>query len=179
MQPAPEQANSKKSPSPLFIILVIIGVIGFLAIAMVGIGAVLAVYGTRRYIADAKRAEGRMGVATMARGMIACAAHEGAKGPAGLPPSSHKVPASMADVSGKKYQSTATDWTGDPAFACAHFEVSTPQYFQYEWDLVSPMKGIAKASADLDGDGTVEVTVESDVTCSAPGVCTVVDSPVK
>jgi hypothetical protein len=50
--------------------------------------------------------------------------------------SSKPVPESLASVDGKKYQSSRAEWTADAArdagFACAKFDVSDPQYFQYE-----------------------------------------------
>ena len=174
---APPPSPAKSSMTPI----IIVAVVGAIVIGVVFVGGILAalgVYGARRYLANAKAAEGKNAVAMIARGVVSCAAREdaihGAVGPRGLPPSSHKVPASLAQVSGKKYMSTASDWTGDPAFACAAFEMSTPQYFQYQWELTKPGKeGVVHAVADLDGDGSPDILLDVVVTCSAPGDCSV------
>jgi hypothetical protein len=119
-----------------------------------------------RYMQNAKRAEAMAATAAIGRGIIACAAETKA-----LPPTSTKVPAALSDVSGKKYQSSAADWSS-PTWTCAKFSMSEPSYFQYHWELTSPTKGTVKAEGDLTGSGSVDNAVEVDVTCSEPGVCT-------
>ena len=152
--------------STVAIVLLVVGVLGVVAVIGIGIMSVLAIYGTRKYLAEAKRAEGKNGAMMLARGIAQCSEESGV-----LPASSHKVPASMSAVQGKKYMSTPSDWSGDKAFACAHFSMSMPQYFQYEWQLLGPGKGVARATADLDGDGVADPAIEIEVTCAGPGAC--------
>jgi len=66
--------------------------------------------------------------------------------------------------------SAPSDWTS-PAFTCAKFSMTTPQYFQYQWERVSAQSGVVHARADLDGDGVAEVNIEVPVRCSATGEC--------
>jgi type IV pilus assembly protein PilA len=140
---------------------------------LVVIFGVLGIYGARQYLASAKTAEGKNTIGAIARGMTMCMERE-EPAPSGkpreLPASSPPVPASLSAVQGKKYQSTASDWA-TPAFTCAKFSMSEPQYFQYEWEKVSAMKGIVHARGDLDGDGKVDVDLALEVTCTAAGGC--------
>lgn len=168
-------ADEKKKGMPGWAIaLIVVAVIGALAIPAIGVLASLGLYGTRRYVATAKEAEGKANVTILARRMVEAAAHEvaeptGKTGPAGLPPSSNAVPSVVP--SGTKYMSAPGDWA-DPAFKAAHFQLTTPQYFQYVWERKTPTQGTARARADFDGDGKVDVTIEADVTCPTAGACT-------
>jgi hypothetical protein len=132
--------------------------VGCLALAVLVSGCC----GVSRYLEQSKKAEGKNGVGIMGRGAISCAQSSGGK----LPATSAMVPATLAQVSGKKYMSSPADW-GDPAFKCLKFSMSEPQYFQYQWVLKSPTSGVARAVADLDGDGKPDSTIELDVTCAA------------
>lgn len=117
---------------------------------------------TSRYVEASKKAEGKNGVGTMARGAVKCAETSGGK----LPATSAMVPPSLAQVSGKKYQSSPTEWQ-DPAFKCMGFSMMEPQYFQYQWVLKTPKTGTAKAVADLNGDGKPDSTIELDIDCTS------------
>jgi hypothetical protein len=157
--PDPEQAPPRDSSRwPIWLLLVIIcgG-----AVPVLGIMASLAIYGVRKYLVQAKTAEGRVMVEELARDMAECARSSGS-----LPASSRPVPASFASVQGMKYLSAPAEWSGDPAFACAHFSISTPQYFQYQWQLETSSSGVAVALADLDGDGAADVSLRVPVSCA-------------
>jgi hypothetical protein len=162
--------NEKQAKSSFPIWLVVILAIPLL-LAMLGVFAALAVYGVRRYITNAKAAEGMHVSAAIASGVARCAAEPDERGqPRGLPETTHSVPPSLPAVSGKKYQSAASEWS-QPAFVCAGFVLTDPQYFQYQWVRSSATSGTVIALADLDGDGMPEVSVESRVECSAAGRC--------
>lgn len=133
-------------------------------IAMLGVMSALAIYGVRKYMVNAKQAEARTALVSWANGIAACAQREGH-----LPPSSTPVPASLSDIGAKKWQSTPADWT-EPAYTCAGFSMSGPQYFQYRWELLSPNEGGARAEADLDGDGITDAMLGVPVSCNA-GAC--------
>lgn len=174
MQPAgySQQAPPKKKNNLVLIIVIV--VVAFLAgIVLLSVLSSLAIFGTQRYLSDAKTAEGKANVAALARGMVACAEREtvdvatGSPKPQGLPPSSLKVPLLMGQVRGKSYVSKPDDWQ-DPAFLCARFEMLGPQYFQYQWVLdADKNSGVVHAEADLNADGTSDVVLEQRVTCTS------------
>jgi type IV pilus assembly protein PilA len=128
-----------------------------IVVAIVGVLAVLATYGVRKYIANAKSAE-----ATNGLGQVAANASMTYAVQLRLCKSaSASVPATIGAVAGKKYQSTASEWNvdsnGGSGFACLRFTMDAPQYYQYGY--VSPATGqvgdsfVATANGDLDGDG--------------------------
>lgn len=168
--PGPTGGPPKKSNTNLIIIIVVAVVAGGLLI--LGVLGSLALSGMQRYMSATKTAEAKSSVGALARGIVACAEREvmGAGGESaqkGLPPTSAKVPASLAAVKGTKYASSPSDWSGE-AFTCARFMMGTPQYFQYQWVLTSPgAQGTVRAEGDLDGDGDAEITIEMDVSCSS------------
>lgn len=128
-------------------------------VLIVGVFASLAIYGVRRYMVRSKQAEALAMTRVLGRGVAGCGEP--------LPPTSSPVPATPP--AGKKYMSRLSDWE-QPAFKCAHFAVSTPQYFSYQWVRASDTQGSVVALADLDGDGTPEQRIEVAVQCSA-GTC--------
>jgi hypothetical protein len=167
----PGGASPKKS-NVVLIIVIVVGV-AFLGIAGLGVVAAFGIFATTKVISDAKAAEGKITVGALARAMVNCAEQEtvGADPSTivqgGLPPTSVKVPASMP--AGKRYATTTSDWS-DPAFMCARFSLSEPQFFQYQWILVTPGElGTVRAEADLNGDGAVDVAFEQDVSCRSTG----------
>lgn len=125
-----------------------------------GLLGTLGIYGVRRYVLKAKQAEAEQALPVFAAAVIKCADAHG-----GLPRTSTPVPASLADVSGRKYQSAASEWTGDPTLSCSGFSMSGAQYFQYQWVLDTPTSGSVQASADLDGDGAIESQLRLRVDC--------------
>lgn len=163
-------SNEQQGKSALPTVLVIVGVVLVGVVVIVGVLAALAISGFRGYMARAKSVEGRSEVQRLAAGIRQCAEDSAASDSstaASLPASAPPVPGSLADISGKKYMSSPADWTG-PSYTCARFSLSTPQYFQYEWQQTSPSSGKAIARADLDGDGRPEIEYTAAVTCSGP-----------
>lgn len=153
-----------KSSSTATILIVLAGV-GVGVVVLVGVLTALAIYGVRSYTLKAKAAEGLSGAGALARGIAACGEKEQGK----LPETSVAVPATPP--AGVKYMSTSSDWN-DPAFKCAYFEMSVPQYFSYQWVKESDTRGRAVALADMDADGTPEQRVEVVVEC-AGSACSV------
>jgi type IV pilus assembly protein PilA len=142
-----------------------------IVVAIVGILAVLAVFGVRKYITNAKSAEARNSIGAIAKRAGQALERESSSSdllPAGgtstqsrrLCADSTRVPASMANVQNKKYQSSSSDWNvgGDTAgWPCLKFSMNEPQYFSYQYIAVNPTDPTAQitidANGDLNGDG--------------------------
>jgi type IV pilus assembly protein PilA len=143
-----------------------------IVVAIVGILAVLAIYGVRKYLANAKTAEARNSLGQIAKDAAAQYEKEsmqstvlGMGSSAALSRSlclsaSKSVPASTASVSGKKYQSDPKEWNVDSAgnsgFACVKFSMDQPQYYTYNY-TTSGSSGTGAsftgtANGDLNGD---------------------------
>lgn len=156
-----EQAKKKKGLPTWVIVLIVLAVGGPFVF---GVFSAVAIYGVRKYVINAKRAEATNVLGRWSKGMVACGEKDG------LPPTSPAVPASLASVAAKKYQSAPSEWS-DPPFACAGFSITDPQYFQYQWQQASPAEGTLLALGDFDGDGNPDQHLEVRITC-ANGHCT-------
>lgn len=160
MQPFDSQAPpppSKKSGLPWWAILMIVVAV---LVPTCGMLSGLSAYGVRKYTFRAKQDEALKALPVFAAAVAKCADAHG-----GLPRTSTPVPASLADVSGKKYQSAANEWSLDPTLSCSGFSMSGAQYFQYQWVLETPTSGAVQATADLDGDGAIESQFRLGVGC--------------
>jgi type IV pilus assembly protein PilA len=137
---------------------------------LVGPMAVLAIYGVRKYIANAKTAEARYSLGEMARdasveyesdslddqilkpGAPLAATHHLCAS------ASRSVPASATAIQGRKYQSSASDWQVDApqhaGFACLKFSLDAPQYFMYSY-AATGTSFTGTANGDLNGDGVL------------------------
>ena len=156
-RPHRPMAPKKSFPVALIVIIVIAAVV----VPVVGILATLSIYGTRKYIANAKTAEAKNTLGQIAK--LAVAAYEadslspdGAEKRRLCPSATATVPVSAAAISGKKYQSTSAEWQKDAAanagFACLKFEMTSPQYFQYDYAATASTFTV-RARGDLNGDG--------------------------
>jgi type IV pilus assembly protein PilA len=171
-----------------------------IVVAIVGILAVLAIYGVRKYIANAKTAEARNSLGQMGKDQATEFEQESMAGAVlalgastantrSLCMSSTKtVPAAKISIAGKKYQSDPTagkDWQTDNAvaktgFACLKFQMDAPQYFMYGFvtDATATTPGTkftATANGDLNGDGNLSTftllgTVSTDNFLIAPNL---------
>jgi hypothetical protein len=154
-----KMSDGKKGiPIWVWILVAPVALVGFFMVASI------AVFGVRKYLVKAKQAEARASLTTWSAGLVSCTQRDGQ-----LPPTSRPVPAELSDVKGKKYQSSAADWS-EPAHKCAGFSLSEPQYFQYQWELRSANEGVVKAIADLDGDGIMDSVLGVGIVCNA-GSC--------
>jgi hypothetical protein len=72
------------------------------------------------------------------------------------PSASLPLPTAHDAIRGTKYQSTKQDWEVDEprhaGFACLHFSMTRPQYYQYRYEA-TPSSFLAGGRGDLDGDG--------------------------
>jgi len=167
-----------------------------IVVAIVGILAALAIYGVRKYMANAKTAEARNGIGQMAKDAVTAYFKEGMS-PTVLafdsastvsnqlcPSIAAKVPASITSVAGQKYQSKPSDWT--PAWDCLHWSMNDPQYYIYGYtatasgsDLGQPGSTfLCTAEGDLDGDGVGSTfSMAGSVQADAAGKRTAVHAP--
>lgn len=147
-----------------------------IVVAIVGVLAALAIYGVRKYIANAKTAEARNSLGQVAKDAASAYAREGMSGTIlalggtadinnRLCASATKaVPTSTGKIQGKKYQSDPAEWAVDGAtvhtgFACLKFQMTDPQYYQYNYTQAGGTNGggkdaafTATAMGDLNGD---------------------------
>jgi len=145
-----------------------------IVVAIVGILAVLAIYGVRKYIANAKTAEAKNSLGQIGKdsqtayekdsmaGAVLGAGGTTAVTRALCVSATATVPAAIASVTGKKYQSDPTlgkDWNTDTAanvgFACLKFSMSAPQFYMYNYVSTAGAAFTATANGDLDGNGTL------------------------
>jgi len=151
-----------------------------IVVAIVGILAVLAIYGVRKYIANAKTAEARNSIGEIAKDASTAFEKESMPGTLLAPgvsaalsrslctAASATVPVAIASVAGKKYQSksapTTTDWDTDmntfhTGFYCLKYSMDQPQYYMYSYTGALGTGVVtdtftAIANGDLNGDGT-------------------------
>ena len=146
-----------------------------IVVAIVGILAVLAVYGVRKYIANAKTTEARNSLGQIAKDSATAYEKESMKATILSPGSStgiiralcysaaNTVPSVITGISGDKYQSTKADWANtadakiNAGWPCLKFSIDQPQYFMYTYtgDSTGATKSsfVATANGDLNGDG--------------------------
>ena len=144
-----------------------------IVVAIVGILSVLAIYGVRKYIANAKTAEARNSLGQIAKD--AAAAVEREKGTTALLAAGSSstlmrmfcqaapgtVPAAITSVKAQKYQSTKADWSSSTdntvGWQCLKFSIDEPQYYMYQYTGVGTDANAgsftANAFGDLNGDG--------------------------
>jgi type IV pilus assembly protein PilA len=160
-----------------------------IVVAIVGVLAVLAIYGVRKYIANSKTTEARNSLGQISKD--AATAFEKERGtatvvPIGgssellrtLCPTSSLVPKSQTSIQSSKYQSAPSDWAGDPGWACLKFSLEQPQYYMYQYVITTNTSSTAgaysaTANGDLNGDGvlstfTVSGSVQSGALATSP-----------
>ena len=150
-----------------------------IVVAIVGILAVLAIYGVRKYISNAKTAEARNSLGQIGKDAQMAYERE-TMAPIVLGPGvasvilrqlcatgGASVPSAISSVQGKKYQSNQAegqDWNhdstvagGQTGFYCLKFAMQAPQYYMYTWTAPTVSGAganfTAMANGDLNGDG--------------------------
>jgi type IV pilus assembly protein PilA len=146
-----------------------------IVVAIIGILALLAAYGVRKYIASTKTSEARNSLGRLANGAAIAYEHENMNSPVLGPgtstgltralcnKASQSVPQNISSVTGAKYQSSLQDWNTDSAgnsgFACLQFTIDEPQYYMYSYTVsgtTNPGDSFtATANGDLNGDGVL------------------------
>ncbi len=154
-----------------------------IVVAIVGVLAVLAVYGVRKYIANAKTAEAKNSIGQISKDAVTAFEGESMDSKVLAPSAStavlramcgsasQTVPAKSDAIKGQKYQSAKADWspkadvTTNVGFPCLKYEMTAPQYYMYGYAA----KGSATdgdtftvtANGDLNGDGTLSTFTQS------------------
>jgi type IV pilus assembly protein PilA len=146
-----------------------------IVVAIIGVLAVLAIYGVKKYLANSKTAEAKQNLGRLGKDAarhfeeesltIQTVLGEGAATDAmrQLCGSAGAVPNGMGNVTGKKYQSTPPEWSAGSSttgWRCLKFELQTPQYYMYSYtsaDISNPNGAnfTAEAQGDLDGNLTI------------------------
>jgi type IV pilus assembly protein PilA len=147
-----------------------------IVVAIVGILAVLAIYGVRKYIANAKTAEARNSLGQIGKDVAAEYEKESMSGAllsqsnsAGFSRAmcgseGSTVPGSKSSIQGAKYQSSPADWNAgagtNVGFACLKFSIDQPQYYMYSYKVSGSGSQVgdsftATANGDLNGDGVL------------------------
>ena len=166
-----------------------------IVVAIIGVLAALAIYGVRKYIANAKTAEARMAVGRIAKDAATAYNRENMQsavvniGEAAaisnrLCASSPSVPSDPTNIKGKKYQSQPSDWGGDQwtGWTCLHFSMQDPQYFMYTYSATDPTlttgSFVALANGDLNGDTNLSsFTLEGKLQSNTKGGVVVTIAP--
>jgi len=139
-----------------------------IVVAIVGVLAVLAIYGVRKYVANAKTAEARNSLGQIIKDQATVYSKDSMAGAILTPGSSSLVAyqfcgngaSSVPGAAPKatKYQSTQTDWQDGSGWQCTGFTLEQPQYYSYTLTTTGgPGPGndtVAMAQGDLNGDGT-------------------------
>ena len=149
-----------------------------IVVAIVGVLAALAIYGVRKYIANAKTAEARNSLGQISKDASSAYAREGMAGTVltlgSVANISNKlcakatspVPATKGSIQGQKYQSSPAEWAADSAklhtgFACLKFTMTDPQYYMYTYNSTGGGADgdtfNAIANGDLNGDGVLSI----------------------
>ena len=153
--PASPPVPSKRFPTWLIVLVSVGAFVLFIA----PVCSVLAIYGVRKYLQNAKSTEARATLTEIAKDAALAYARDGAL----CPSASHPVPPTLKFVQGTKYQSAAAEWQVDGArkagFACLQFELSEPQYYQYSYTSSRDGTFAATAHGDLNGDGNFSTYV--------------------
>jgi type IV pilus assembly protein PilA len=169
-----------------------------IVVAIVGVLAALAIYGVRKYIANAKTAEARNSIGQMSKDATTAFVREGmdpkvltlgeSTGNTNrLCGASTAVPTLMSSVQGKKFQSQPSDWaTGDKnaGWQCLKFSMADPQYYQYSYLNTGTDGAVGNtfecvAQGDLNGDGTAfsKFSIKGDLQAGADGVVQAIVAP--
>ncbi len=149
-----------------------------IVVAIVGVLAVLAIYGVRKYIANSKTAEARNSLGQIGKdaatayekeSMAASVLAQGASTAvlrALCKSASATIPAGAGSIQGKKYQSAPVDWapaadvTANVGFPCLKYVMDQPQYFMYSYTQTTAGNAVgnsfsAVANGDLNGDSVL------------------------
>ncbi len=154
----------KRGSSRGFTLSELLSTIGFISL----LGA-LAMYGVARYLRHSKTVEAIGSTTAIAQAACVYYNQSDSNQPAGTRPEAAKamrhfpassrasVPASAADIRGKRFQSGLGDWATTP-WLDLEFKISTPQFYAYSFESQGSgpaAQAAAVAHGDLDGNGVM------------------------
>jgi len=165
-----------------------------IVVAIVGVLAVLAIYGVRKYIANAKTAEARNNLGQISKdassafdrekfasATVIAAGSTTAVLRALCSSAAAKVP--TAPPAAAKYQSSSADWQAGDALTgwqCLKFTIGDPQYYSYDYIATVSTSGsyTATANGDLNGNGiystfSIAGSIQNGILNNAPTVAEV------
>jgi type IV pilus assembly protein PilA len=140
-----------------------------IVVAIIGVLAALAIYGVRKYLTNAKTAEARTALGRLGKDAASAWDREAMSGAvlalggtaqnarALCLSATATVPAALASVANKKYQSSPAEWRAGSAttgWPCLKFTMDGPQYFMYNYVRTNASLFTAMAHGDLDADAT-------------------------
>jgi type IV pilus assembly protein PilA len=133
-----------------------------IVVAIIGVLAALAIYGVRKYLANAKSAEARTAVGriakdaasawdreTMATGVMDLNSERDIS--RSLCATGPRVPEDVP--AGQKYQSTPADWK-QGGWPCLRFSMDGPQYYSYTYTKLTDTTFTALAEGNLNANDT-------------------------
>jgi type IV pilus assembly protein PilA len=112
-----------------------------IVVAIIGVLAALAIYGVRKYLANAKSAEARTAVGRIAKDAASAWDRETMTSGVMALNSTRAIARSLCDTAprvpadvpkGVKYQSTPADWKAG-GWPCLRFTMDGPQYYSYTY----------------------------------------------
>jgi type IV pilus assembly protein PilA len=148
-----------------------------IVVAIVGSLSVLATYGVRKYVTNAKTTEARNALGQIAKdaatgyekdsmaGGVLTTGTSAATSRQLCASASASVPAASTSIAGSKYLSKPVEWNVDAAgnsgFACLKFAIDQPQYYMYSYSTQGSASAgdsfTATARGDLNGDGVLSL----------------------
>lgn len=160
-----------------------------IVVAIIGVLAALAIYGVRKYLANAKSAEARTAIGRIAKDAASAWDRESmapgvmslgssAAISRSLCPTSSAIPTALASVGGAKYQSSPGEWR-QAGWSCLRFSMDGPQYYQYQYVASSATAFAAIANGDLNNNsipstftlaGAVQTLSDETVVTLAPSI---------
>jgi prepilin-type N-terminal cleavage/methylation domain-containing protein len=126
-----------------------------ISVAIIGILAAVAIPMFMGFMGKGKKVEAHLALDKLTKNIRVYHAEKRV-----LPPSTNLMPAISACLSGtdKTPQSTQPMWYANAGWKELEFHIDEPGYFQYEWTTTG-VDGVAKATGDLDCDGTLGLLV--------------------
>jgi type IV pilus assembly protein PilA len=163
-----------------------------IVVAIVGVLAALAIYGVKKYVANAKTTEARNSLGQIAKDASMAYNREGmdpavlalgttAGASNALCGNAAPVPTAVTDIQGKKYQSSPEDWdtgTQQAGWKCLKFSMQEPQYYRYSYTVDTSNQFVAMANGNLNGDTVLSTfSLGGGIKTSSGGKSVVVIAP--
>ena len=140
-----------------------------IVVAIIGILAALAIYGVKKYLTNAKTGEAKNNIGRMGKDAVGAFQREIMDATLlaadGKTNAVHRLCVDATAVNpptqptAQKRQPNPALWKSDPGWRCLRFSLNDPVYYQYDYDAsnvtdLATGTFTAKATGDLDGDGT-------------------------